>query len=125
MLADNIHFSLEVVVNEKNELDFIMIEKETQIRKNLSSGSGFEKTISSLTLRAVLTRFSSLPKPNVTVFDEVFGKVSNENLDLIGEFFFKLKDYFENILLITHNPLVREWGDRLITVKKVDNVSTI
>ena len=125
LLADNIHFSLEVVVNEKNELDFIMIEKETQIRKNLSSGSGFEKTISSLTLRAVLTRFSSLPKPNVTVFDEVFGKVSNENLDLIGEFFFKLKDYFENILLITHNPLVREWGDRLITVKKVDNVSTI
>ena len=102
-----------------------MIEKDTQIRKNLSSGSGFEKTISSLTLRAVLTRFSSLPKPNVTVFDEVFGKVSNENLDLIGEFFFKLKDYFENILLITHNPLVTEWGDRLITVKKVDNISTL
>ena len=125
LLAENVHFSLEVVINEKNELDFIMIEKDTQIRKNLSSGSGFEKTISSLTLRAVLTRFSSLPKPNVTVFDEVFGKVSNENLDLIGEFFFKLKDYFENILLITHNPLVTEWGDRLITVKKVDNISTL
>lgn len=125
LLAANVHFSLEVVINEKNELDFIMIEKDTQIRKNLSSGSGFEKTISSLTLRAVLTRFSSLPKPNVTVFDEVFGKVSNENLDLIGEFFFKLKDYFENILLITHNPLVTEWGDRLITVKKVDNISTL
>jgi DNA repair exonuclease SbcCD ATPase subunit len=125
LLAANVHFSLEVVINEKNELDFIMIEKDSQIRKNLSSGSGFEKTISSLTLRAVLTRFSSLPKPNVTVFDEVFGKVSNENLDLIGEFFFKLKDYFENILLITHNPLVTEWGDRLITVKKVDNISTL
>ena len=125
LLAANVHFYLEVVINEKNELDFIMIEKDTQVRKNLSSGSGFEKTISSLTLRAVLTRFSSLPKPNITVFDEVFGKVSNENLDLIGEFFFKLKDYFENILLITHTPLVTEWGDRLITVKKVDNISTI
>ena len=81
--------------------------------------------ISSLALRAILSKFSSLPKPNITVFDEVFGKVSNENLQMVKEFFLKLKEYFDCVFLITHNPLVREWGDSVITVKKTNNVSTI
>ena len=84
-----------------------------------------KKPISSLALRAVLGKISSLPKPNITVFDEVFGKVSNENLEMVGEFFIKLREYFDNILLITHNPLVREWGENVITVEKVDNISRI
>ena len=125
LLSEDSTFDLEVRVNEKNEIDFWMIDKETYITKPLASGSGYEKTISSLALRAILSKFSSLPKPNITVFDEVFGKVSNENLQMVREFFLKLKEYFDCVFLITHNPLVREWGDNVITVKKTNNVSTI
>ena len=125
LLSEDSTFDLEVRVNEKNEIDFLMIDKETHISKPLSSGSGYEKTISSLALRAILSKFSSLPKPNVTVFDEVFGKVSHENLPLVKDFFLKLKEYFDCVFLITHNPLVTEWGDNLITVKKSNNVSKI
>ena len=42
----------------------------------IGTSSGYEKTLASLALRAILSKFSSLPKPNITVFDEVFGKVS-------------------------------------------------
>jgi len=125
LLSDDCTFDLEVKVNEKNEIDFWMIDKETHIPKPLTAGSGYEKTVSSLALRAILSKFSSLPKPNVTVFDEVFGKVSNENLHLVKDFFLKLKEYFDCVFLITHNPLVTEWGDNLITVKKSNNVSKI
>ena len=52
------------------------------------------KTISSLALRAILSKFSSLPKPNVTVFDEVFGKISNENLHYSKRILFKIKGVF-------------------------------
>jgi len=125
LLSEDSTFDLEVKVNEKNEVDFWMVDKETHIHKPLSSGSGYEKTISSLALRAILSKFSSLPKPNITVFDEVFGKVSNENLNMVKEFFLKLKEYFDCVFVITHNPLVTEWGDNVITVKKSNNISKL
>jgi DNA repair exonuclease SbcCD ATPase subunit len=102
-----------------------MIDNETRISKNLSSGSGFEKTIASLALRSVLTKISTLPKPNIMIMDEVLGKVANENLDLIGEFFLKIKKYFDNIIIITHNPLIKNWSDNNILIVKEDNVSKI
>jgi len=93
--------------------------------KKLESGSGYEKTVASLALRSVLTKVSSLPKPNIVVMDEIFGKIADENLELVGEFFKKIKNYFEHIVVISHNPLIRNWSDNLIVVKKDDNVSSI
>ena len=125
LLVDSCHFILELNINDKNEVEFVMIDTETRVVKPLNSGSGYEKTISSLALRSVLTKISSLPKPNVVVMDEVFGKVADENLEMVGEFFKKIKTYFEHILIISHNPLIRNWTDNLIMIKKDNNVSSI
>ena len=43
LLSEDCTFDLEVMVNEKNEIDFWMIDKETHISKPLVSGSGYEK----------------------------------------------------------------------------------
>lgn len=125
LLVDSCHFILELNVNDKNEVEFIMIDTETRIIKPLNSGSGYERTISSLALRSVLTKISSLPKPNIVVMDEVFGKIADENLEMVGEFFKKIKNYFEHILVISHNPLIRNWSDNIIMIKKDENVSSI
>lgn len=125
LLVDSCHFILELNINDKNEVEFIMIDTETRIVKPLNSGSGYERTISSLALRSVLTKISSLPKPNIVVMDEVFGKIADENLEMVGEFFKKIKDYFEHIFVISHNPLIRNWSDNLVMVKKEDNISSI
>ena len=125
LLEDSSHFRLEVRINDKNEVEFIMIDNNTQIEKLMASGSGYERTIASLALRSVLTKICSLPKPNIVVMDEVFGKISNDNLDMVGEFFNKIKEYFEKIFLITHNPLVTNWSDNVIKIKKVDNISFV
>lgn len=125
LLVDSCHFILELNVNDKNEVEFLMIDTETRVVKPLNAGSGYEKTISSLALRSVLTKISSLPKPNIVVMDEVFGKVADENLEMVGEFFKKIKDYFEHIIVISHNPLIRNWSDNIIMIKKEDNISSI
>jgi DNA repair exonuclease SbcCD ATPase subunit len=125
LLVDSCHFILELNVNDKNEVEFLMIDTETRVVKPLNAGSGYERTISSLALRSVLTKISSLPKPNIVVMDEVFGKIADENLDMVGEFFKKIKDYFEHILVISHNPLIRNWSDNIIMIKKEDNISSI
>ena len=125
LLIDSCYFILELNINEKNEVDFIMIDSDTRVVKPLNAGSGYERTISSLALRSVLTKISSLPKPNIVVMDEVFGKIADENLEMVGEFFKKIKNYFEHIFVISHNPLIRNWSDNIIMIKKEENVSSI
>jgi DNA repair exonuclease SbcCD ATPase subunit len=125
LLVDSCHFILEMNINDKNEVEFIMIDTETRIVKPLNAGSGYERTISSLALRSVLTKISSLPKPNIVVMDEVFGKIADENLEMVGEFFKKIKNYFDHIFVISHNSLIRNWSDNIIMIKKEDNVSSV
>ena len=125
ILSDSCYFTVELNINDKQELEFLMIDNETRVVKSLNSGSGYERTIASLAIRSVLTKISSLPKPNIVVMDEVFGKIADENIELVGEFFKKIKNYFEHIFVISHNSLIRNWSDNLIIVKKDDNVSFI
>jgi DNA repair exonuclease SbcCD ATPase subunit len=126
LLQDSCYFNLEIRINEKNnEVEFMMIDNSTGVEKLMSSGSGYERTIASMALRSVLSKICSLPKPNIIVWDEVFGKISNDNLELVGEFFSKIKEYFEKIFVITHNPLVSNWADNIVKIKKVDNISSV
>jgi DNA repair exonuclease SbcCD ATPase subunit len=125
LLQDSSYFRLEIRISDKNEVEFWMIDNSTGIEKLMVSGSGYERTIASLALRAVLSKVCSLPKPNIIVFDEVFGKISNDNLEMVSEFFQKIKEYFEKIFVITHNPLVTNWADSIVRINKIDNISRV
>ena len=122
LMMDSCYFNLEVRISEKNEVEFIMIDNSTGIEKLMVSGSGYERTIAAMALRAVLSKICSLPKPNIVVWDEVFGKISNDNLEMIGEFFNKMKDYFEKI---SHNPLINNWENTTIKISKTENISKV
>jgi DNA repair exonuclease SbcCD ATPase subunit len=125
LLQDSAYFSLEIRINDKNEVEFIMIDNSTGVEKLMVSGSGYERTIAAMALRAVLSKVCSLPKPNIIVWDEVFGKISNDNLEMVGEFFTKMRDYFEKIFVITHNPLVNNWSNNVVRITKTDNISRV
>ena len=125
LMEDSSYFKLEIRISDKNEVEFVMIDNGTGIEKLMVSGSGFERTIAALALRSVLSKICSLPKPNVIVFDEVFGKISNDNLEMVAEFFIKIKEYFDKIFVITHNPLVNQWCDSVVKIKKENNVSKV
>ena len=125
LMEDSCYFKLEIRINDKNEVEFMMIDNSTGVEKLMVSGSGYEKTIASLALRSVLSKICSLSKPNVIVFDEVFGKISNDNLDMVYEFFTKIKDYFEKIFVITHSPLVSQWADSTVKITKENNISKL
>lgn len=125
LLSDSCEFILEIRMNEKSEVQFWMVDQLTGVEKPLNAGSGYEKTVSSLALRCVLSKVCSLPKPNIIVFDEVTGKVSNDNLEKIGLFFDKLKQFFDHIWIISHNPLIQDWADQSVLVKKENNISKV
>lgn len=128
LLSDSANFRLVVDINAKQEVDFLL-EKEDEsgqkINYLLTEGSGLEKTLGSLALRVVLSRISSLPKPNLLVLDEVFGKVANDNLENVCNLVSKISEYFDNLFVISHNPLIRDWGTNIITINKTNNISNI
>ena len=70
-MEESAYFKLQIQINDKNEVEFTMIDNGTGIEKLMSSGSGYERTIASLALRSVLSKICSLPRPNIIVFDEV------------------------------------------------------
>ena len=44
---------------------------------------------------------------------------------MVSDFFTKIKEYFEKIFVITHNPLVTNWADTIIKIRKEDNISFV
>lgn len=123
LMDDVCDFNIELIINTKNEVEYLL-EKDG-VTKLLKSGSGFERTISSLALRCVLGKMSHLPMPNFITFDEIFGKVADTNIEAMRPMFEKIKDMFDIVFLITHNDLVKDWGDNTIHIVKTDNISTI
>ena len=123
LLEDVCDFEIEIFMDDKNDVQFLINKDE--VSKMLKSGSGFEKTASSLALRGVLGKISTLPMPNFITFDEVLGKVAPENLEKLKTLFDKIKDMYDIVFFITHNDLVKDWGDNVITVIKNDNLSKI
>ena len=125
LMEESAYFKLQIQINDKNEVEFSMIDNGTGVEKLMSSGSGYERTIASLALRSVLSKICSLPKPNLIVFDEVFGKISPENLDMVHNFFTAIKDFFPTILIISHSTIVNAWSDNTIRISKEDNISKV
>ena len=123
LLEDVCDFEVEIFIDDKNDVQFLINKDETS--GSLKSASGFEKTAASLALRGVLGKLSTLPMPNFITFDEIMGKVAAENIDKLRGLFDKIKDMYDIVFLITHNDLVRDWASNVITVTKEKNISTI
>jgi ribonucleoside-diphosphate reductase alpha chain len=123
LLEEIVDFEIEIFINDKNDVHFMLTKDGVQ--KLLKSGSGFEKTASSLALRAVLGKISTLPMPNFITFDEVLGKVAPENLEKLKTLFEKISDMYEIVFFITHNDLVKDWSDNILTVVKDNNISKV
>ncbi|MEI6881253.1 MAG: hypothetical protein WCK82_07985 [Bacteroidota bacterium] len=123
LLEDVCDFEVEIFMDDKNDVQFLINKDDTT--KLLKSASGFEKTASSLALRAILGKMSTLPMPNFITFDEVLGKVAPENIEKLKTLFDKIKDMYDIVFLITHNDLVKDWSKNIVTVIKENNLSRI
>jgi len=123
ILDEVVDFDVEVMVNSKNDIEFYLLRDG--VYKKLKSGSGLEKTASALSLRFILSQVSSLPKPNFIAFDEIFGMVADENYEPIRLLFDKCTDMFETIFIISHEDIIKDWGDKIITVEKNNNISKL
>lgn len=124
LLSDICNFDVEISITDKNEVIFTYT-KEGSPSTNISGTSGLEKTIASLALRAVLANISTMPKLNFVVLDELWGCVADDNLENIKPFIERMLVNYDFILQVSHNPLIADWHDQVITVTNKDGVSKL
>lgn len=116
-------FDVEVVINDKNEVDFELIRDG--VRANLSGGSGFEMTASALALRTVLANMSTMGRPQFIVFDEILGRVAKANYDAMHNLYNRILESYNLIMQVTFITEVADWHNAIITVNKVNNISKL
>lgn len=121
LLCDVADFSVEVEVNEKNDIEFWLVRDDVKTR--LAGGSGLERTEAALALRVVLAKMSNLSRPPFIVLDEILGSVAAENYDDMKKLYDKIVVEYDFVLHICHIDL--DWYDKTITVTKKSNISTI
>lgn len=123
LLNDVADFNIEITMNDKNDIDFLLTRDGIITR--LSAASGLEKTQASLALRVVLGRLSKLSMPPFILLDEVLGTVAKENYDDMKKLYDKIAEYYDFVLHITHISDIADWHNTIVTVKKEDNISSI
>ncbi len=122
LLGDVTDFDVEVVMDDKNDVDFLMIRDGVVTR--LSAASGLETTQAALALRVVLGKMSRLSRPPFILLDEVLGTVAKENYDDMKKLYDKIVEYYDFVLHICHIDL--DWYDgNIVTVVKNNNISSI
>lgn len=117
-LDDVCDFFVEVEIDERNDVEFMMTDKATGVRQRLAAGSGFEQTAAALALRVVLGNMSALSKPPFLVLDEILGGVAKENYDNMRKLYEKISKNFQFCMQISHLADIIDWHDKIITVTK-------
>ena len=123
MLNDICDFDVEVTIDEKNDVKFLLLKDGKY--SNLHGASGFELTASALALRAVLADMSTIARCNMLVFDEVMGRVSSENYENIRNLLERISKSYETVLFITHNSEIKDWFNNTVVVRKENNISKL
>lgn len=77
---------------------------------------GAEKLIASIALRCALLSISNLPKSNMFIIDEGFGKLDPKNMESIQRMFDYLRTVFDHVIVVSHIETMKDMVDNIIEI---------
>ena len=119
-LAD---FRLSIKTDGKNVNTYIVYSEDR--RWALSTGSGFERFISSVAIRVALINISNLPRPAFLAIDEGFGSADKDNVIAMSKLFAYLKKQFDFVWIISHVDEMKPMMDIHLKIEKENGFSKI
>jgi len=128
LLGDLVNFGVEVTISDKNDIGFSIIKENESGESeygDLTSASGFERTMSALALRSVLAKYSSIPSLNFACMDEITARTGSENFGVLFEMFQRIESAYQFIFVISHSTEFNQYFDNIITVINEKNISRI
>lgn len=104
---------------EDQSIRFFLQYGEYKMRL-LELGGGAEKFLASLAIRTALLNISNLPKTNVLIIDEGFGKLDTKNVENVQRMFDYLKTVYDHVLIISHLDTMKDMVDNVIEITTDD-----
>ncbi len=98
-----------------NAMDVFL--EDAHSRRIVELGSGMEKTIASLAIRVALINVGSIPRSDLFIVDEGFTALDEDNMQSCLEMINSLRNYFKSVLIISHEPAIKEIADTILEVK--------
>jgi DNA repair exonuclease SbcCD ATPase subunit len=123
ILKQIVDFSILLELDGKNVNTRIYYGEDRQWA--LETGGGMEKFVSSIAIRTALVNFSNLPRPNFLAIDEGFSNQDPEVMNQMPILFEFLRTQFDFVLCISHNMVIKDMVDDVITASKKDEFSYI
>ena len=117
-------FNVEINVSDDGKVMMEMVKDGERLDLG-TAASGFETVMASMAIRNSLASMATFAKPNCTIMDEVLEGVAVSNYDNVKELFNRIVQNYDFILHITHNEMLADWHENVITVQKQGNISVI
>jgi len=107
-----------VILDSESEGDgeskWEIIIKKNNIILGIEQISGYERFIVNIGLKIALDKHKFYSGTKIFFIDEMFDCISEENFDKIDDLFLFLKNYYKNIVIISHNEkLKRKINNRI------------
>lgn len=125
ILSGVVKFNVFFENDEDDQTVSLYIQYGDYRSRPLGLGSGAEKFISSIAIRAALLSVTSLPKTDILVIDEGFGKLDAEHLESLQKIFQYLKSSFKTVFMISHVDFMRDIVDYSIEITKSESYAHV
>jgi len=125
IVGDYIPFGINFNFDNEKRSIAINLMYENGTTNPIELGSGMEKMIAAIAIRAALVSISNIPRCSLFIIDESFGQLDRENIATVDKLLDHLKTMFENVLLISHVPDVQDFVDQTITIDTSSGYSKI
>lgn len=123
ILSQIVEFDVMLEMDGKNVNAYIVYDEDNFWAVEL--GSGMEKFVCGLAIRAALMNISNLPRANFLAIDEGFGNLDSDNMSSVYNLFEFLKSNFDFIIIISHIDVMRDEVDDLMDINVGEQYSSI
>lgn len=119
MLAGIVKFSVFFDDDQENQTIGLYIRYSDYKSRPLALCGGAEKFLASIAIRVALLSVSTLPKTDMLIIDEGFGKLDVEHLESIQRMFEHLKKAFSTVFIISHVDFLKDVVDHTIDINSL------
>ena len=117
-------FSLKTIKFELNG-EKIEIHVYSEKGDKIQTISGMESLMLELTLKIIMGQISVMPKPSLLFIDESISVLDKHRLSSIDELFNFIKQYYSQVILITHMKQVNNHINHTLDITKINGNSII
>ncbi len=125
ILSGVVKFNVFFEADQEKQTVSLFIRYGDYRSRPLSLGSGAEKFIASLAVRMALLSVSSLPKTDVLIIDEGFGRLDPEHLEALQRMLEYLRNAFGSVFIVSHVDSMRDIVDHSIEIVSQDGYAHV